>query len=110
MKRILIIIASLGAFAVIGAAYATMGSAKSAKEIAATMEESTQLFAIEKMTCATCPITVKKAMGKVDGVQSVDVDFEAKTATVVFDPSKTTPEQIADASTNAGYPARLIDA
>jgi len=74
------------------------------------MEERTQIFAIENMTCATCPITVKKAMGKVDGVRSVDVDFDAKTATVVYDPSIATVEQIAAASTNAGYPASLVDA
>jgi len=110
MKRTLTIIVAIGVFAAIGVASATMGSTKSAKAIAATMEERTQIFAIENMTCATCPITVKKAMGKVDGVRSVDVDFDAKTATVVYDPSIATVEQIAAASTNAGYPASLVDA
>jgi mercuric ion binding protein len=64
-------------------------------------------FAIENMTCATCPITVRRAMGRVDGVSSVSVDFEAKTARVAFGPS-TTIAAIAAASTNAGYPARSI--
>jgi len=63
-------------------------------------------FAIENMTCATCPITVKKAMSNVDGVSSVEVDFETKTATVLFDPRQTTISAVASASTNAGYPAR----
>ena len=71
----------------------------------ATATEQTVTFAVEKMTCGTCPITVRKAMEKVEGVKSVDVDFGAKTATVVFDPAVTTPEQIGAASTNAGYPA-----
>lgn len=62
-------------------------------------------FAIEKMTCAACPITVQKAIRKVKGVVSVDLNFEAKTATVVFDPSVTSVDAIAAASTNAGYPA-----
>ncbi|MBA3447297.1 MAG: heavy-metal-associated domain-containing protein [Pseudaminobacter sp.] len=62
-------------------------------------------FAIQNMTCALCPVTVKNAMEGVDGVQSVDVDFDAKTATVIFDPSATTPDAIAAASANAGYPA-----
>jgi periplasmic mercuric ion binding protein len=40
-------------------------------------------------------------------VQSVQIDFDAKTATVVFDLSITTVEAIAAASTNAGYPASV---
>jgi mercuric ion binding protein len=58
------------------------------------------------MTCALCPVTVKRAMEGVEGVRSVEIDFEAQTAAVVFDPSITTEEAIAAASTNAGYPAR----
>jgi mercuric ion binding protein len=61
---------------------------------------------VENMTCALCPVTVRTAMERVPGVKSVAVDFKAKTATVVFDPSVTTVEAIAAASTNAGYPAR----
>lgn len=64
-------------------------------------------FAVAKMTCATCPITVKKAMSAVHGVQSVKIDFESKTATVAFDPELTNVAAIAAASTNAGYPAKL---
>ena len=71
---------------------------------AATAEQR-QVFAIENMTCELCPVTVKKAMEGVQGVKSVEVDFEAKTAAVTFDPSATTIEAIAAASTNAGYPA-----
>ncbi len=73
----------------------------------ATSEATVQsvIFAVENMTCALCPVTVKNAMEGVDGVQSVDVDFDAKTATVIFDPSATTPDAIAAASANAGYPA-----
>ena len=67
----------------------------------------TETFNIEKMTCATCPITVKKAIGKVSGVSSVEVDFQAKTATVTFDPNRTKVSAIASASTNAGYPASI---
>ena len=70
-------------------------------------EATTLTFAIKNMTCALCPITVKTAMEQVAGVQSVVIDFEAKTATVSFDPSLTTPTAIAAASTNAGYPAAV---
>lgn len=62
-------------------------------------------FTVDRMTCAACPITVRKAMERVDGVKSVSVDFATRSATVVFDPAQTTPEEIAAASARAGYPA-----
>ncbi len=70
-----------------------------------TAHEQTVVFAVENMTCALCPITVRTAMMAVEGVHQVDVDFDAKTATVSFDPSVATQEQIGEASLNAGYPA-----
>lgn len=63
------------------------------------------MFDVENMTCATCPITVRLAMEAVEGVRSVEIDFETKTATVVFDPAIASPAAIGSASTNAGYPA-----
>tara|TARA_R110000782_G_scaffold54484_2_gene115168 strand:+ start:172 stop:474 length:303 start_codon:yes stop_codon:yes gene_type:complete len=70
--------------------------------------EQTVTFTIEKMTCAACPITVRKAMESVDGVKSVSMDFKAKTATVIFDSSVTSVQKIGAASTNAGYPASPV--
>lgn len=67
----------------------------------------TATFAVENMTCALCPVTVKKAMEGIRGVKSVRIDFDTKTATVVFDPSKASAAAIAAASTNAGYPATV---
>jgi mercuric ion binding protein len=69
--------------------------------------ERTVTFAVENMTCASCPYTVKQSMASVPGVTRVNVSFEAKTATVTFDDSKATADAIAAASTNAGYPAHL---
>ena len=66
-------------------------------------------FAIDNMTCATCPITVRTAMSRVAGVRSVEVDFDTKRATVTYDTNVATLEAIAAASTNAGYPARLVN-
>jgi mercuric ion binding protein len=67
--------------------------------------ERTITLAVENMTCAACPITVRTAIGRVDGVTDVRVDFERKTAIVVFDDRVTTPAQLAEASRRAGYPA-----
>jgi mercuric ion binding protein len=81
-------------------------SQASAQSTTAAAETVTQTFAIENMTCAMCPITVRKAMEGVEGVRSVEVNFEAKIATAMFDPSTTSTADIAAASTNAGYPAK----
>ena len=67
--------------------------------------ERTVTFAVDNMTCASCPYIVKTSMAAVPGVANVTVSFEAKTATVMFDDAKTNPDAIAAASANAGYPA-----
>lgn len=74
---------------------------------AAQAAERTVKLAVDKMYCDACPITVSKAMQGVKGVKSAKVDYETKTAVVVFDDAATTVEAIAAASSNAGYPARL---
>jgi len=66
-------------------------------------------LAVHNMTCAVCPITVKKALEHVSGVQQVSVDFKNKTATVQFDDSKATAEKLTEASKDAGYPAYIIE-
>ena len=65
-------------------------------------------LAVENMTCGTCPIVVKKALERVPGVSSTSVDFEKKTATVTFDPDKTTSARLTQATTEAGFPSKLI--
>tara|TARA_R110002096_G_scaffold57545_2_gene145923 strand:+ start:278 stop:580 length:303 start_codon:yes stop_codon:yes gene_type:complete len=75
---------------------------------AATSDETTVKFSVEKMTCATCPISVRKAMERVDGVKDVEVDLETKTATVIFDASMTTASDIGSASTDVGFPATEV--
>nr|WP_018926344.1 mercury resistance system periplasmic binding protein MerP [Pseudomonas umsongensis] len=62
---------------------------------------------VQNMTCELCPITVKKALQQVPGVNAVTVDFDKKTATVTFDPDQTTPEALTKATTNAGYPSNV---
>ena len=69
--------------------------------------ERTVTFAVDNMTCASCPYIVKSSMAAVPGVAKVAVSLQAKTATVIFDDAKTNPAAIAAASMNAGYPAHL---
>lgn len=108
MKRLLTLTAALLAPGLSGLpvimAIAPMTVAASAQE---AETEQTVTFDVPGMTCALCPVTVKKAMEGAEGVRKVEVDFEARTATVVFDPSVVTVAAIARASENAGYPAYL---
>lgn len=80
-------------------------SASSASSVA-TKEAA---FEVDGMHCATCPLTVKTAAESVVGVRSARADMDAKRAWVTYDPSKTTPQTIAAAITEAGYPARPAD-
>ncbi|MEO8223725.1 MAG: mercury resistance system periplasmic binding protein MerP [Gammaproteobacteria bacterium] len=57
------------------------------------------------MTCAACPITVKKAISKVDGVSRVDVSYEKRQAVVTFDDAKANVRTLTLATENAGYPS-----
>lgn len=75
-----------------------------AAETAAT---KTVTLAVENMTCATCPITVRKALEKVPGVSKARVNLDSKTATVTFDPAKAKVEDLTRATTEAGYPSKL---
>lgn len=73
---------------------------------AAFAGKRTVTFAVDNMTCDSCPYIVKTSMAAVSGVTKADVSFASKTATVTFDDGMTNPDAIAAASTNAGYPAR----
>lgn len=76
--------------------------------VPAEAAEQTVSMSVERMTCALCPLTIRKAMERVDGVQHVDVDYDTKTATVTFDDTKTTAADIAQASTDVGYPSKPV--
>jgi mercuric ion binding protein len=62
---------------------------------------------VQNMTCAVCPITVKKALENVSGVQQVSIDYAGKTATVQFDDTLTTADKLMEATKTAGYPSSI---
>lgn len=67
----------------------------------------TVTLTVSNMTCATCPITVKQALTKVEGVSKAAVDFDKKQAVVTFDDVKTNAAALIKATTDAGYPSTL---
>jgi mercuric ion binding protein len=81
-----------------------LAAAVSAPAWAATQ---TVTLSVPGMTCPACPITVKKALNKVDGVTRIEVSLEKKEAVVTFDDAKTTVEALTRATENAGYPSSV---
>ena len=67
--------------------------------------EKTVTLAVQHMTCAACPRTVKASLQAVPGVTKVAVSAEDKTAVVTFDDSKAQVDALVKATTNAGYPS-----
>ncbi len=60
---------------------------------------------MQNMTCALCEFTIKKALQGVEGVEGANVNYDSKTADVIFNPQKTSVEALIKAATDAGYPA-----
>lgn len=75
---------------------------------AVAAEPRTVTRGVEHMTCAACPITVRTALSHIAGVSASTVDMKAHTATITFDPTRTTPDALATAVSNAGFPARVL--
>jgi len=65
----------------------------------------TVTLSVSNMTCAVCPITVKRALSSVAGVTTAEVSFEKQEAVVTFDDAKTSVEALTKATGNAGYPS-----
>jgi Cu+-exporting ATPase len=57
------------------------------------------------MTCAVCAQRVEKALDKVDGVESVSVNFATEKATVTYDATTTLLSTLREAIEAAGYQA-----
>src|SRR5260370_38823217 len=58
------------------------------------------------MTCPVCPITIKKALNRVQGVSKVNVNYEKKQAVVTFDDTKADTKTLVKATTDAGFPSQ----
>ncbi len=61
---------------------------------------------ITGMHCNNCVGRVDKAIRAVPGVESTQVDLKTGQAVVKFDPKSTNPQELADAVSKAGYPAK----
>lgn len=91
----------------------TLGMASSASAAAGVTaaqsnpQTRTVVLDVENMTCAMCPITVRKSLEAVSGVIQASASNDTKTATVTYDPTMTTPDALVRATSEAGYPSTL---
>jgi Cu+-exporting ATPase len=68
------------------------------------MAENKQLtLPITGMTCANCVAAVERNINKLDGIKSVIVNLSSERASVEFDPTKTTLEDLYNRIERAGY-------
>lgn len=69
--------------------------------------DKTVTLAVPGMTCAACPITVKKALTRVNGVHEAAVSYERREAVVTFDDDATSVDALLKATADAGYPSSV---
>lgn len=69
--------------------------------------EQSVILSVPSMTCAVCPITVKKSLQLVKGVKVVNVIYENKIVEVSFDNKLTDIKSLLEATEKAGYPSVL---
>ena len=62
---------------------------------------------VKNMYCDLCPVTVRKSLERVPGVEDAKVDFAQRTATVKFDPDRVTATVLVKATTEAGFPSAV---
>ena len=67
------------------------------------MEQMT--IGVEGMSCEHCVAAVKGALEELTGILSTEVSLEGKSATVSYDPSAVTPEQMKEAIESQGFDA-----
>ncbi len=97
-------------FLVLGLCLSVLGIAMVTSTASLAGELKTITLSVDKMTCNMCPITVKKALRKVEGVSEVSAKYEGDGvgwAKITYDPSKVKVEDLTFATEQAGYPSRL---
>lgn len=65
-------------------------------------------FNVEGMTCAACVAAVEKSVGKLDGVDKVEVNLLTKSMEVSFDEKQVNDFEIIKAVDKAGYKAEVF--
>lgn len=76
----------------------------------AVAAQQTVTLDVAGMTCAACPITVRKALTKIEGVSKAEVSYEKRHVVVTFDDTKTSVQALTRATADAGFPSTVKSA
>lgn len=83
--------------------------AKIGFEVVEKSTNSSVTIPIGGMTCASCAMSIEKTLMKLEGVESVSVNFATEKATVVYDPQKVRLSSIREGIEKVGYKALEIN-
>ncbi|HEO2116898.1 TPA: copper-translocating P-type ATPase [Streptococcus agalactiae] len=72
------------------------------------MANRKETFLIDGMTCASCALTIEKAVNKLDHVDSTVVNLATEKMTVTFDDTTLSPNVIEECVSESGYEASLF--
>jgi len=70
----------------------------------------TVTLAVDGMVCSACPYIVRKSLSDLPGVRAAEVLGESGSAVVTMDPAVIDPELLVTASSEIGFPSRIIEA
>ena len=69
---------------------------------------------VSELFCPSCPYIAADAVKTIESVEIIEGDYDQEAETIVFlvsyDDAITTPEAIAEAPMQYGYPGRVLDA
>lgn len=63
-------------------------------------------YQVPTIKCDGCATTIRQALGKVPGVEAVEVSIEGKTVAVRYDPARVEEARLRAALAGAGFPAK----
>jgi len=63
------------------------------------------VFVAPDIVCEGCAGSIQRALGRIAGVDTVEVDVPARRVTVAFDPAQTSSAKLQEALERAGFPA-----
>ena len=71
-------------------------------------DATSESFKISGMTCASCAVRIEKVLNKTEGIDNATVNLATEKATVSYDKSSISPEEIIEKVRKAGYDAEEI--
>lgn len=93
------------------AAYASRSGARAGTEANPSRRLASAEFTVEGMTCGGCALATEMAVRKLEGVESVDAEYDESTGegrcTVEYEPGAVDTDRIAAAIREAGFEPTL---